>query len=341
MEKYFPHRPNLKEGTKKGHVRRFKKFCEYFECKEDEFDADNILSKDMEIIKEFINTISLPSRGSYISTIMFILSPISKSPTEKYKELWIKYRDYFDAVETQYRNKDQHKSKKQKENWVEWEEIISLRNRLQKKYLRAGITIRGIKKLSLVEKKDIFFEYQYYLMLCMHTYIEPVRCEYGEAIVIKNKWFDCLKDDEKERNVYLLNDMRSRKQIIFGKYSRKNPMKENLIIDLPEKLCKVINIFMDLRNEIYGWRSTDTHPLIIKKSKKLNSRYLMSKNGYSKNFGNFFKKHLNKKIGASMLRTIWTSYYRRGEVPLEEKLKICKIMNHSLNVQTKTYLKID
>jgi len=341
MEKYFEFRPTLKDSTKKGHLRRFKKFCNYFECKEEEFDADYILNKDIEIVKEFINKISLPSRGSYITTIQFILSPISKNPEEKYKDLWNKYKDYFDEIETKYRCKDQHKSEKQKENWVEWEEIIALRKRLEKKYLRMGLTIRGVKKLNYEECKDIFFEYQYYLMLCLHTYIEPVRCEYGEMVVMKNKWFDCLKDDEKGRNVYLLNDMRTRKQIIFGKNSRKIPMKEHLVMDLPEKLCKVINIFMDLRNEIHGWRSQDTHPLILKKTKKKNNIYLMSKNGYSKNFGKFFKKHLNKKIGASMLRNIYTSYYRRGEIPLEEKLKTCKVMNHTLKVQTKTYLKID
>jgi len=347
MEKYFEFRPALKESTKKGHQRRFKKLCKNFECKEEEFDADYILSKNIKVMKEFINTISLPSRGSYITTIQFILSPISKNPEEKYKELWEKYRDYFDETELQYRSKDQHKSEKQKANWVEWEEIISLRKKLEKKYNRNKITIRGIRNWSKAEAEEIFIEYQHYVMLCLHTYIDPVRCEYGEMIVCSNKYYTRLIEDEKNYNVYLINDKRTDKCIYFGKFSRKVPMVANLRVpknnSLPIKLCKVINIFIDLRNKIYGYSTNnETHPFIHKKYRKnAKSFYLMSKNAYSKSFSTFFKKHLGKKIGASMLRNIHTSYYRRGEVPLKTKLEKCEIMNHSLNTQTKTYLKID
>jgi hypothetical protein len=102
-------------------------------------------------------------------------------------------------------------------------------------------------------------------MLCMHTMMEaPVRLEYAEMINVTNKTTKINQE-----KVYLNNEKRLTKQIIFGKLSRKNPMKEVLILDVPSELCKIINTYDDMKT-------------ILELNK--DTLFNTNKNKYSKNF---------------------------------------------------------
>ena len=159
-------------------------------------------------------------------------------------------------------------------------------------------------------------------MLCLHTMMEaPVRLEYAEMINVTNK-----ETKINQEKVYLNNEKRLKKQIIFGKFSRKNPMKEVLILDVPSQLCKIINVYDDMKT-------------ILELNK--DTLFNTNKNKYSKAFIGFMQRETGKKIGVAMLRTIYVTHIRGGEVKMKLKKRVCLVMNHSMNVQEEYYLKHD
>ena len=366
MEAYLAKRPQLKNNTKKAHEKRYNDMLNYLKETNDieKIDVD-ILNNDVYsyLIKKYINSKSLPSRCPYISTIQLIISPIKGKPENKNLELYDYWKKYFYETDNQYRSKQasQIKTDKQKKKWVDWEIILKFRKNLDKelsikKKINTKLKPKYIKNIDNINEKakiiklitDNFFQYQYYLMLCMHTYIEPVRTEYSEMIICSWDYYRNLNYEETYINHYLINDKRKTKRIVFGKNARKNKMKENLIIDVPKELCIIINTFIDMRNILFKLKikDADTIPLFYKHTKFPNKNsndltYGMNAHLYSKNFIGFMDRNLGKKVGVSLLRSIYTSYDRRGEKTLEDKKKTCLIMNHSTNTQELYYLKHD
>jgi len=365
MEAYLAKRPSLKEGTKKSHKKRYNDMLNYLKQTNniEKIDID-IINNEIysDLIKEYIETKSLPSRCPYISTIQFIISPIRGKPVNKNIQLYEYWKKYFYDTDNKYRSKqaNQIKTDKQKKKWLEWEIILKFRKNLKKSFRKKKINIllkskykKNIDDINI--KVDIiklitdnFFQYQYYLMLCMHTYIEPVRTEYSEMIICSWDYYRNLNHEETYINTYLINNKRKTKKIVLGKNARKNKMKKNLIIELPKELCSIINTFIDMRNILFNFttKDSDTIPLFYKHTRFPTKSgndlsYGMEPNLYSKNFISFMDRNLGKKIGVSLLRTIYTSYDRRGEKSLEEKKKTCLIMNHSPNTQELYYLKHD
>jgi len=364
MQAYLAKRPQLKDNTKKAHEKRYNDMLNFIKQTEDieKIDIDIINNKKYsDLIKQYINAKSLPSRCPYISTIQLIISPVKAKPDSKNIELYEIWKKYFYETDNKYRFKQasQIKTEKQKKKWVDWEIILKFRKNLDRelrikkkintklkpKYIKNNDNIsEKVKIIKLI--KDNFFQYQYYLMLCMHTYIEPVRTEYSEMIVCSWDYYRNLNHEETYINNYLINDKRKTKRIVFGKNARKNKMEKNLIIDVPKELCIIINTFIDMRNILHKLtiKDSDTVPLFYKYTKFKNNEnlsYGMNAHLYSKNFIGFMDRNLGKKVGVSLLRTIYTSYYRRGEKTLEEKKRICEIMNHSTNMQEMCYLKHD
>jgi len=369
MELYLAKRPYIKEGTKKAHIKRYNDLLKYLQCFNNNLDGIFpymlLQNKYIGLIMKYINSKNLPSRCCVVSTILIIISPQKNRPELKFQNTYDFWKETYFKIDNEYRgNKNkQLKTDKQKNKWVKWETILKLRKKLKTHFTKNKINLKLKNKYRngdpLLNPEDLdnlidkyFFEYQKYLILCLHTHLPPVRLEYGEMIVCNWTYYRKLSVDEKNNNIYLINVKRNTKVIIFGKLARKIKMKDNLIVDVPKKLCVVINCFIDMRN-ILLWhlkpqpKDDDTMPLLFK-WQKLNSELektilepLMSRNAYSKNFIKFMKKKLNKKVGVSLMRSIYTSYYRGGEVPLEEKKRICKMMNHSLATQESVYLKQD
>lgn len=364
MEAYLAKRPNLKESTKNNHKRKYNDLLKHLQETED-IDYINVellnTDKYINLIKEFINRKNLPSRTAYINTLLLMISPIKAQPEPSLIETYDIWKDYYYELDALYRNNQvkQIKSESQKEKWVSWEVILKFRKNLNKKFRKNKINtklktkykqnINDINKKEKIIKliQNNFFEYQYYLMLCMHSYIYPVRTEYSEMIICSWKYYKGLTKYETDHNHYLINDKRKTKTIIFGKDGRKNKMKNNLVIEVPKELCIIINTFIDMRNVLFNFtiKDNDTIPLFYKNNNFKNGVETLENNItpnlYSKNFINFMNRNLKKKVGVSLMRNIFTSYYRRGEKSIEEKKEISEIMNHSPHTQELYYLKQD
>ena len=362
MESYLAKRPHLKESTKNNHKRKYNQILKHLqETLDIEYINVELLNTDkyINLIKEFINKKNLPSRTAYINTLLLIISPIKAQPEPSLIETYDIWKQYYYELDSLYRNSQvkQIKTESQKERWVSWEIILKFRKNLKKKFKKNKINTKLKTKykqnIDIDEKKKIikliqdnFFEYQYYLMLCLHTYICPVRTEYSEMTICSWKYYRSLTKYETDTNHYLINDKRKTKTIIFAKDGRKNKMKKNLIIEVPKELCIIINAFIDMRNLLFNFtiKDNDTIPLFYLHTKFKNGddlNYGMTPNLYSKNFINFMNRNLKKKVGVSLMRNIFTSFYRRGEKSIQEKKDICEIMNHSPHTQELYYLKQD
>jgi hypothetical protein len=347
MEKYTAQRDYLKEKTIKAHISKYnkilkylQKYLPYLDCIEDYMFLKDSFNN---LVKKFIDEeINIGSATTYISTIRLIISPNKDNPQDKYKIVYNKWNDYYNLKNEKYRKYkiDQTKTKKQGENWMSWEKVIDFRNSLtyyfhRKIKLNSSILTRWKKANKMigfkgkVEKKKIikfiksnFNKYKYYLMLCLHTMMEaPVRLEYAEMINVTNKTTKINQE-----KVYLNNEKRLTKQIIFGKLSRKNPMKEVLILDVPSELCKIINTYDDMKT-------------ILELNK--DTLFNTNKNKYSKNFIAFMERETGNKIGVAMLRSIYVTHIRGGEMKRKLKKRVCLVMNHSIFVQEDYYLKHD
>ena len=80
---------------------------------------------------------------------------------------------------------------------------ILLKSKYKKNIDDINIKVDIIKLIT-----DNFFQFQYYLMLCMHTYIEPVRTEYSEMIICSWDYYRNLNHEETYINTYLINNKR-------------------------------------------------------------------------------------------------------------------------------------
>jgi len=312
----------------------------------------------IDCIKYFISLKTLASRDTYVSLLLLIIAPDKNNIEKNYVQLYGELIDYYRKLREEYRGiNDQKKSKKQKDNWVSYEELVKLNNKLSKEYklckLNRSMLSNYLKSPSKKEFylkmiKKTFFEYAFYIALNIHL-IYPLRLEISECMVCRWRDLKNLSKEELENNIYLVNSKKKKKTLYMGKNSRKNKMKEPVKLELPIELCNIINIYITMRNilmnpndpkqiKVYAFL-----PLFYQSTKK--DKFALStgltKNGYSKMLTRHFKRHLNKNISATLIRQITVSEFRKGEKSQKEKQELAVLMNNSVAVQTNNYLKFD
>jgi len=307
-------------------------------------------------IKYFISLQSQASRDGYVSLLTTIIAPDKKNIDKNYIQLKEQLTNYFYKLRTEYRGKDgQKKSKNQKNNWIGYNKLVKLNKTLTKTFKQFKLNRSLLSNYSksktnfyknIIEKS--FFDYAFYVALNIHLKY-PLRLEIGDCIVCSWKDIKHLPEDELNNNVYLINSKKKKKTLFMGKNSRKNKMKKHFELELPVDLCNIINVYITMRNILMN--PTDPKkikddaflPLFFQSTKK--DKFALStgltKNNYSKMLSRYFKKYLNKKITATLIRQISVSHFRAGEKSEKEKEQLAIIMNNSVEVQTKHYLKFD
>ena len=126
-------------------------------------------------------------------------------------------------------------------------------------------------------------------------------------------------------------------------------MKKHFELELPSDICNIINVYITMRNILMNPRDTTKikHdaflPLFFKSTKKDKFALYtgLTKNNYSKMLSRYFKKYLHKNISSTLIRQISVSHFRKGEKSEKEKEQLAILMNNSVQVQTKHYLKFD
>jgi len=311
-------------GVKDSTLKIYKRYLNKLSNAINKKDFENInfyLTKKKEIL-EFLKDKSESTKKNYIASILVSISPKEKrNPPEKYKEVYNLFKNTLLSEHNKYnqRIETRVKSKKQEENWMEWEEILKFQRKLGNNIKKLGYR-QGTKELFKRKDKSLIQEY---LILSLYTLLATRRLEYSLTKIIKYGAFQKLSDDEKDNNVYLVILSRTKKFFSFGKNVIKSKTKENVKIDVNKNLNSVINLWLNF--------NTHDYLLVDKNGNQL------TKNGLSKLLRKIFKP-FGKKIGATLLRTIRISSNLNPEYE-DKKKELAKKMNHSVNMQSSVYLK--
>lgn len=237
------------------------------------------------------------TRKSYVASIVSILNrqegKVWQDLNKYYKELFLKERNIFSE-------KPAHeKSETQAENWMSWDEVMEIHDKLKTKVDE----VQKKNRLTNADKKLI----ENYFLLCLYTQQPPRR----------NSDYYFMKVGQGDNEKFNYVDLKDGKYY-FNNFKTSKSGKET--IDIPEQMTSIIKWYINLMNLNDGdfllYPDDDTRTNSNRITKSLNSIF-------------------NKKIGASMLRHIYlTNKY--GDLVKEQK-EDADFMAHGTSTQS-TYI---
>lgn len=276
--------------------------------------------KDYDKVKEYLEDKSNSNRKKILSSILIALNPKKGEIKDNNEKLYNKYKILLNKENDVYLNqiRDNNKTEHDEKNWIEWEKIINEREKLLKQ-----IKARNIKLTDAhVKNKKDFLLVQDYLISSLYTYLPPRRLEYADTIVISEPEFKKTTEKEKDDNIYLVNKGKTKKYFSFGKNAIKSETLENLQVDVPKELNKILNLWLSINK---------TKNLLVN-----NNMTKLTKNNLTKKLKQIFKD-TDKDISVVLLRKIFLSH-KFGDDNKERK-EISKLMNHDISTQGKFYIK--
>jgi hypothetical protein len=275
----------------------------------EDFKNFNFLKKPDEILNKLEN-LKDNTKRQYLISVVSVLNTYG----EKYKSLRDKYYKLLKTLTSEInKTPTTEKTETQNKNWVEWDEVLQIQNNLKE-------SLNNLKKKNITEAQ--YMNLLKYVILSLYTEIPPRRnLDWLKMLITFNS------DTEDEKYNYL--DL-NKKQFIFNIY--KTQKKGQVVIDIPEKLMDIINLYLKY------------HPNITFKknniSNKDNIEFLVYNNGLALNKINsitrILNKIFNKNVSSSMLRHIYLSN-KYGDT-LKEQQKDAELMSHSVQTQ-KDYIK--
>ena len=263
----------------------------------------NFLKKTDEITDRISKYAESTSRALY-ATALSALS-LYKSTFAKY------YTFYLDKVKTkstEFRQQEakHEKSEKQKENWLEWSEVLKARDELK-------ANIDNLKKKIDNAEYDKLLQY---VILALYTEIPPRRNkDYLDLYIVKK-----FKEGDDTKN-YL--DLTAKKLIFYTYKTSKKYGKQE--VDVPDSLMTIVNLYLKY-HPIWKTASNRKDPV----------KFLVTFDGTPISTVNFITRTLNKifkkKVSSSMLRHIYLS--DRFKDDTNERQKVAVEMGHSIGQQS-------
>jgi hypothetical protein len=262
------------------------------------FDSLAFLKQKM-IIKEKLQSIKNDNtRKSYVASIVAILNRQKGKAYEDlnkyYKVIFLKERSIFAEKPAQ------EKSESQEKNWISWDEVKVIFDKLKTK----AEEVDKKPRLSNADKKIL----EHYMILALYVLQPPRRnADYY--------FMDIGTGDDANKN-YL--DMKGGKYY-FNNFKTAKSGKE--VIDIPEEIMTCLKLYISKMNLSEGdhllFPDDDTRSNSNRMTKALNSI-------------------IGKKVGASMLRHIYLSN-KYGKI-MKTQEDDAKFMSHSVAMQ-KDYVK--
>ena len=268
--------------------------------------------KDEDKVLESIKDLKLNTQKNYLSAIIVSLDAMNDD--NKYDTELKEYREYLETVNKSYYeqlNKNE-KSESQNENWVSLKDLRKVMN-----MYKADLTDRDVfKKEELTKKQFDILQKWVVANLYLHDDNPPIRLDYGDMKIIKEKDFNKLSEEDLDNENYLVVKSRTTKFFHFGNYKTK---KSQGIKTIPvgKVLNSVLNIWLKFNNEPFLLVDSQSKP--------------MSSNQLSKYIVKVFEP-TSKKITANLLRHIYIS----EKFPVDEnnnKKTVSEKMMHSVDTQ--------
>ena len=299
-------KPNLKDSSVNLYLTNLKRIYREIECegrKEAICNFDNLnFLDDFDRVMESLADENTNTTKNRLIAIVVSLQATKANPklVEKYTKEMIEL-----ANQSNENYRRQEKTEKQKENWVNYEDLVRLANEM----------LGRLKKHSILSKEELTrAEYnllQEYIVLRFYLSF-PLRNDLADVRIISDKSEDDKKDNfllvDGENISLILNDYKTAKT--FG------PQEYNI----DKKFSKIIRIF--LKHNKSGFFIT-----------KSNRTEAITPNGITKLLNRLFKRELDKTISTSMIRHITASHDRKNDKTLAElellKKKVEKKYLHS------------
>ena len=303
-------KPNLSPNSLKVYTLNLQKIFKGIELDNEDITIKNIAKKKEDILK-FLSSYPDNTARNYINAVIMFIKTLD-GKNEKLLEDLGKKRD---ALHTTYKNKvDNHeKSDKQKENWLEWDDVIQVFKDLQNQVKALRLKVKNKTETLSPAKKMIF---QDYLLLGLFTLQPPTRNDYADMLVMNRKEYNKLNDTKKEESNFYIKDTKGKSSFIYNEYKTKKKYGK---IERPvgAELERIINAWLKIN---------DTGYLLITKSGTP-----LTPNGITKHLTRIFKKEVGKNISSSMLRHIYLSDRYGQEV--KSKKEDAEAMLHSVDQQ--------
>jgi len=262
---------------------------------------------------------------SQLTCLLLTLSPKGRrQPKKKHEKIYNRVNQLVVKHNTDYAadKSKQEKTEKEKENWVMYNDIVA--------YIKKNEPI-AIKAFKANKNKTTFLNLQQMLIMRLYTDIPPRRLDYQNMTIMSYNDYKKLNTEIRENNLWVFHKTKSKGSFFsFGVSLPKTQAyikdEDNAVIwDCPKQIQKLIYLLRTFKGE---------------KSLLLNTKLkAINKSSLSKLISKAFKNAFNKKVGSSMLRKIYDSEKFKNDVPLEERIKIARMMNHSIMVSMTHYTK--
>lgn len=253
--------------------------------------------------KKVMNVINqenkITSKKNKLTAVIVALT----SDKDKNEKLIDKFSNELKSLSDKYMNflKTQTKTETQKQNWINYNDLIIIVNKVMKEVKHLEISKK--KESDILSNKE-FDTLQQYLIL--RTYLSfPLRNDFADMRILKHKDFKKLNKDEKDKsNSLVLN--KNKKQFHITQFKNKKYIGSK-ILDVPSSLSRIINLWLRFnKSGFYLVKKNRTTP--------------MNPNSITKFLNKIFLKYTkNKKISTSMLRHIIISNHLKNEKTIKEK----------------------
>jgi len=307
-------RPDISENTLNAYVSNLNKLHRTITGKTDIENLDFLTDIDRVLLALGGNLKS--TMKNYLVAIIVILM----SNKTKFESVIKKYQGRIKELQEDINDKyeENGKTDKQKDNGIEYDDILKLLRKLKKE------TKPLLEKETLTNKdKDLI---QQYLVLYLYSgkAFPVLRNDFAEMKIVND-----TDEMDKDKNYFVI---KNRGVPIFrlNEYKTAKYQGEK---DIPVK-------DMDLRKLINKWAKINgTGYLLINTS----NNSPMKANGISKYLNKIFKKHFNKNVSTSLLRSIYVSHRYNGDKQLstKDKKELANEMGHTKQTAETIYNKID
>lgn len=288
-----------------------------------EYQNEKFLKTKVDEIIKYLDDKSNSVRRNFSASIMIALSPKQKnSPSEEYRNVYERYAKLLTEGQSNYleSKKDNKMNSKEEKNWMNFDEVISLRDNILKKLKKEKISMS-----STDISKTNFDLLQQYLVLSLYTMQAPRRNEYATMKIINKKEYLDLDKEDLKKNNYLVNLSKTNKLFSYGSDKVKSKIEGGSnTINISKELNSVLNLW-------FHFNKSDN--LLVTQQGGMG----MTKNQLTLLLNRIFKP---KMISTSMLRKIYLTNMFGDETERNaKKEKVAEEMNHSVGVANNIYIK--
>jgi integrase len=296
-------KPSLRDSSIKSYVLNINKMLRH-----------GVDLTDIDSIKDYLKDYKKTTVKNYASSLV-IYSKMNKEPSEFVEQLE-KMRDdahkeYEDMVDKN------EKTEKQKQNWIPYDEIVELKEKLYEEAMDITKKNKGVE-LTPKQRQKV----QDALMLAIYTHM-PLRNDVADMKVLSVAESKNISPEwKRNKNFLVMKPSAPYFQLNHYKTSDAYGTKE---LPVDERVVPLLKQWMRYNKTGYLFNNSHGTPL--------------SSNGISKAFIRLFQEHKGKNVSTSMLRHIYLS---DKYAPLqEEKKKDAEMMMHSTMMQNGYVKKAD